>query len=65
MINSAVMINTNLYYTQTEACSILRISLKKFKSIVKNNRLPVYRSDETSNTYVKKTDFLNAILSGK
>jgi len=58
------MINTDLYYTQTEACSVLRISLKKFKSIVKNNKLPVYRSSETENTYVKKRDFLNAMLNG-
>jgi hypothetical protein len=58
------MINTDLYYTQTEACSVLRISLKKFKSIVKNNKLPVYKSSETANAYVKKRDFLNAMLNG-
>jgi hypothetical protein len=58
------MINTDLYYTQTEACSVLRISLKKFKSIVKNNKLLIYRNSETSNSYVKKRDFLNAMLNG-
>jgi|GEM_PF-2184675 hypothetical protein len=58
------MINKDLYYTQTEACSVLRISLKKFKSIVKNNKLLIYRSSETSNSYVKKRDFLNAMLNG-
>lgn len=58
------MINTDLYYTQTEACGVLRISLKKFKSIVKNNKLPIYSSSETANVYVKKRDFLNAMLNG-
>ncbi|NRF39558.1 hypothetical protein [Pedobacter foliorum] len=58
------MIDTKLYYSQTEACNIKGISLKKFKSIIENNKLAVYKSPGSANIYVKKIDFLNAVLRG-
>lgn len=58
------MIDTNLYYSQTEACNVKRISLKKFKRIIENNKLTVYKSPGNANIYVRKIDFLNAVLRG-
>jgi len=58
------MINPDLYYSQTEACNIKRISLKKFKRIIENYRLTTYKSPGSENIYVRKVDFLNAVLRG-
>ncbi|SDJ95147.1 hypothetical protein SAMN04487898_105134 [Pedobacter sp. ok626] len=62
-----------LYFSQTEACRTYKISVRKFKKIIKENGLNVIEDEFISHTiggkpfevktiFVKKIDFIRAYI---